>query len=262
MASQLINALVVDDDPIARRTIGNALSEEWFCCAYAPDGDEAIKRISSEQFDLIITDLRMPKKHGYALAKEILALNPSPMVVVHSSIDDPRLTKDLILMGVDDIVYKPTNYAAIAAKFRGLILRRKQSNVDDVGNQCYGSIETVQTSYNKKGTVTQSTMLDTVPPSDPSRGRELHRDAGSHKLPISNVAHTVFLLADRGEITPGEIASLIARDDDLTVGILTLANSRHYNFKGTQTIDLTEAVNRIGLRKVGEIAMVLSSARK
>ena len=94
-------ALVVDDDPIARRTVGYALGQENFSCAYAANGTDAMARLSGECFDLVVTDLRMPHKHGHQLATELLAGQQVPVIVVHSSIDDPRLTKDLMQRGVD-----------------------------------------------------------------------------------------------------------------------------------------------------------------
>ncbi|MDA1053374.1 MAG: HDOD domain-containing protein [Planctomycetota bacterium] len=49
--------------------------------------------------------------------------------------DDPRLTKDLISRGVDDIVYKPTNYAAFAAKVKGLVIHRLGRCLDNQAQQ-------------------------------------------------------------------------------------------------------------------------------
>ena len=74
--------------------------------------------------NLVVIDLRMPTKHGHSLAVDLLGKENPPLIVIHTSCDDPRMTKDLMLRGVDDIVYKPANYPAFAAKLRGMAERR------------------------------------------------------------------------------------------------------------------------------------------
>ena len=85
-------------------TVAMALKQEDFDCETAIDGVDALQKISQHTFDLLITDLQMPKKHGCALAFEVLKLNAVPVIVVHSSIDNPQLIKDLITRGVEDVV--------------------------------------------------------------------------------------------------------------------------------------------------------------
>jgi DNA-binding response OmpR family regulator len=127
MLAQEFSALVVDDDPIVRRLVGFSLEQEGFHCAYALDGDDALSQLAAEQFDLVVTDLCMPQKHGHALAVELLARENVPVIVVYTAVDDPRMTRDLMSRGVDDILYKPANYPAFAAKARTLVQRRMRA---------------------------------------------------------------------------------------------------------------------------------------
>ncbi len=126
-----LRALVVDDEPVARRTVIFALSHEGFQCDAAVDGLDALEKLSKAQYDVVVTDLLMPQKHGHALTVQLLENRRDgfPLIVVHTSVDNPRLTKDLIMRGVDDIVYKPTHYEAFAAKTRALVKRRRLRNL-------------------------------------------------------------------------------------------------------------------------------------
>jgi DNA-binding response OmpR family regulator len=128
MHVQKLKALVVDDDPIVRRLVAYSLGEEGFECACAEDGDDALRQLAAEQFDLVVTDLCMPQKHGHALAVDLLARENGPVIVVYTAVDDARMTRDLMTRGVDDIVYKPANYPAFAAKARALVQRRKKAS--------------------------------------------------------------------------------------------------------------------------------------
>ncbi len=125
MSSAPFRALIVDDEVVVRKMLIFALSQENFVCDSANDGEEALTKLPGHDFDLVITDLRMPNKHGYALANELLDRPLSPIVVVHSSIDNPNLIKDLMSRGVDDIVCKPASYKWLAAKLKGLAIRRR-----------------------------------------------------------------------------------------------------------------------------------------
>jgi len=67
----------------------------------------------------------MPEEGGYSLAVELLQQETRPVIVIHTNVDDPRLTRDLMSRGVDDIIYKPVQPAAFAAKAKSLVLRRR-----------------------------------------------------------------------------------------------------------------------------------------
>jgi len=120
-----LQALVVDDDAIARKMLTFALEQEGFRCDGAEDGLQADAKIAQRAYDLVVTDLKMPNKHGHSLAVDLLGMERPPVIVIHTSVDDPRLTKDLMSRGVDDIMYKPVQPAAFAAKARSLVSRKR-----------------------------------------------------------------------------------------------------------------------------------------
>jgi DNA-binding response OmpR family regulator len=126
MISKKLNALIVDDDEVARRMVGFALEREGFACELAEDGQSALAILDEQDFDLVVTDILMPKTHGHAVATELLEKKDRPIIVVHTSVLEPKIAKDLMARGVDDIVFKPTDYAAFAAKLCSLVSRRNK----------------------------------------------------------------------------------------------------------------------------------------
>lgn len=118
-------ALVVDDEAITRGMVVFALVNQGFKCDVATDGERAQTLLENGQYDLLVTDLKMPYMDGYALAMEVLGGDAPPSVIVHTAHEDPGTVKDLIERGVDDVISKPTDYAIFAAKARGLVARRK-----------------------------------------------------------------------------------------------------------------------------------------
>jgi len=126
MFPEQFSVLIVDDDEVVRKMLSFAMEKEGFLSERAVDGEEALELLEEQDYDLVITDLLMPNKHGHAVATELLARRNRPLVVVHTSVVEPKLAKDLMLRGVDDIVFKPTNYGAFAAKMRSWVLRRRK----------------------------------------------------------------------------------------------------------------------------------------
>ena len=124
MQDPTFRALVVDDEAIARKMLTFALEQEGFSCEAANDGLQASNLLSDHTYHLVVTDLRMPNKHGHSLVVDLMADANRPVVMVHTSVDDPRITRDLMIRGVDDVVYKPANYTAFAAKAKAVVEKR------------------------------------------------------------------------------------------------------------------------------------------
>ncbi|AMV34908.1 Sensor histidine kinase RcsC [Pirellula sp. SH-Sr6A] len=130
MMNERMSALIVDDDEVVRKMLSFALGRIGFSCLCATDGADAFATLDSGTFDLVITDLAMPKTNGYALASTLLESRERPFIVVHTAVLEPKLTKDLELRGVDEIVFKPTDYNAFAERMRTMVRERRMSKAE------------------------------------------------------------------------------------------------------------------------------------
>lgn len=74
--------LVVDDDQGMRELLEIMLTEEGYRVSTAGDAGKALARCRKETFDLIITDLKMPKMDGIAFLREVKDLSPETMVIL------------------------------------------------------------------------------------------------------------------------------------------------------------------------------------
>jgi two-component system cell cycle sensor histidine kinase/response regulator CckA len=82
--------LVVEDDPLVRAVLVRELAMQGYRVAEAPDGQSALERISEtlEPFDLLITDLAMPRMDGRELATRVAAIRPGLPVLFMSGHPD------------------------------------------------------------------------------------------------------------------------------------------------------------------------------
>ncbi len=112
-----LKALVVDDDPTATRILGRFLSKHKFTCTVTTDTDVAQKAIAEQPFDLIITDLVMPKMSGFDLIRLIKSSphNKGAKVAVLSATLSEDKVQKLMTLGVIKNFEKPVDYPIFSA---------------------------------------------------------------------------------------------------------------------------------------------------
>jgi DNA-binding NtrC family response regulator len=101
------NILVVDDEPDMRDALTAALRRDGLCVLTAANGVEALEKAQAQLFDLIITDVRMPRMGGLALLQEIKragALTPVVMMTGYGRIED---AVEAMKAGAFDYLLKP-----------------------------------------------------------------------------------------------------------------------------------------------------------
>ncbi|MDR2861037.1 MAG: sigma-54 dependent transcriptional regulator [Syntrophobacterales bacterium] len=74
--------LIVDDDKGIREILEIALSQEGYDVVSAPDGMKALARCRNTRFDLIITDLKMPKMDGIEFMKALKEISPESLIIL------------------------------------------------------------------------------------------------------------------------------------------------------------------------------------
>jgi DNA-binding response OmpR family regulator len=124
MRSEKASALIVDDDRALGEVMAIALAREGVDCETVLNAAQAAMCFARRQFDVVILDLRLPGKNGHTLAIEMCEQSDRPVVVVLTGCHDPRMAKDLLKRGVDDVMFKPVDYPLFAAKIRALLDRR------------------------------------------------------------------------------------------------------------------------------------------
>ncbi|MFQ6008517.1 MAG: response regulator [Candidatus Zixiibacteriota bacterium] len=100
------SVLVVDDEEIIRNFLSEVLSEDY-CVSMASDGDEAIEQIKQRKFDLIITDLKMPKVSGEEVVKFAHQHDSRAKVIVISGFSNLYSVNESIKCGARAFLAKP-----------------------------------------------------------------------------------------------------------------------------------------------------------
>ncbi|RMI14654.1 MAG: response regulator [Calditrichaeota bacterium] len=101
--------LLAEDDRNLSRSIDTWLTLEGFQVVTVYNGEEALNKLLQQSFDLLITDIAMPRLNGMELIEKIRRLNPDLPIMVVSGKLNPRLLENLRLMNVKYILSKPIN---------------------------------------------------------------------------------------------------------------------------------------------------------
>lgn len=115
------HCLIVDDNKEIRELISDMLERigVFKFIVQAENGIDASIKLRNQKFDIIISDIQMPKKDGISfLADEISlkTINPNNVIVLSGSFDGPKI-KDLVSLGIKKIIVKPISFD----KVKGLI---------------------------------------------------------------------------------------------------------------------------------------------
>lgn len=120
--------LIADDEAGARSTILNFLKERYDCeFAEAEDGEEAVNFIKSHPCDVIILDIKMPKKGGIAVIKEAKDINPDVGILVISAWVSDDVSQDAVEAGATDYLVKPVDLKVVAMKLSDLLVKKGYS---------------------------------------------------------------------------------------------------------------------------------------
>jgi DNA-binding response OmpR family regulator len=101
--------LVVDDDLAILETTSMALTDEGYDVALAGNGAEAIQRLESRPFDLVVLDLGLPDRPGLDLLRDIRSRWPATGVVVVTGRSDTQTAVQAMSLGAREYLTKPVN---------------------------------------------------------------------------------------------------------------------------------------------------------
>ena len=103
----MAHILIVDDEQKMRHLLSIMLSRRGYQAAQAGDGVEALEMIKSRPFDMIITDIKMPRMDGVGLLKEVMKMDvPCPVIFI-TAFATVESAVDAMRQGAADYITKP-----------------------------------------------------------------------------------------------------------------------------------------------------------
>ena len=122
--------LLADDDVELGEMLTQYLAAEGFAVDTANDGETALAKARSGNYDLIVLDVMMPRMNGFDVLRELRAKSLIPVLMLTARGEDVDSIVGLEL-GADDYLAKPCNPRVLVARVRAILRRAESANAPD-----------------------------------------------------------------------------------------------------------------------------------
>jgi CheY-like chemotaxis protein len=116
----LRKVLVVDDDPVVRKSFDRVLSDKGYAVITAESGEEAMRKLAEEKYDAVYTDIRMPGMSGLEVAEQVKARKPWTPVVIITGYGTEAAEARAKAAGVTSFLHKPLSPEVIEDSARSV----------------------------------------------------------------------------------------------------------------------------------------------
>jgi len=107
MNDAILRVLIIDDEKPHAETVADALEMRGHDCTIATSGKEGVKKLDAEEFDLVLTDLRLGDIDGLAIVRKVRHESPESEVIVVTGYGDVKTAVEAIKMGASHYLMKP-----------------------------------------------------------------------------------------------------------------------------------------------------------
>ncbi len=132
----MIRILVAEDDEKLNKLVCRSLSDGGYEAVGCRDGAEAIAAMDGGRFDMIVSDIMMPRTDGFELAETVRAADRNIPILLMTARDDMAAKQKGYRLGIDDYIVKPFDMDELLLRVGALMRRAKVETVKklEIGN--------------------------------------------------------------------------------------------------------------------------------
>lgn len=131
MLLPMYKILIIEDESRVASLLQNGLEENGYQTMVAYDGLMGLRLFQAHSFDLVISDVVLPKMDGFELCKEIRKLNPHIPILMLTALGTTDDKLDGFDAGADDYMVKPFDFRELNARLK-VLLKRGNGNTQDL----------------------------------------------------------------------------------------------------------------------------------
>jgi DNA-binding NtrC family response regulator len=117
--------LIVDDEKAIRESVSLVLSEEGYETEIASNGNEALEFLNEQDYDVLITDLKMPGMDGIELIKKSMKICPQTSVIIITAHASVESAIEALRIGAFDYILKPFDFDDLILKVQRLLKHKE-----------------------------------------------------------------------------------------------------------------------------------------
>lgn len=125
-----LKVMIVDDEPIVGKRLAPTLTKHGFLVESFVDPRKALERLQEEEFDIVVTDLRMEEVDGIGVLEKVMESCPNTRVIFITGYATVEVAREALVKGAFDFIAKPfkpkelrgvINKAALSLGHRGIL---------------------------------------------------------------------------------------------------------------------------------------------
>jgi two-component system response regulator PilR (NtrC family) len=188
--------LVVEDEKSMREVLTMLLEGEHYDVTSASDGREGLACVDKDIFDLVITDMKMPRVNGFELLKKIKEISPETLVIMITAFGTTETAIEAMKLGAYDYINKPFKIDEIRLIVKKAIEKRR------LREELSLLREQIKTSYSLENIIGKSAkmqdMFAIIPKIAQSNSNVLITgESGSGKELVAAALHNLSLRRDK-----------------------------------------------------------------
>lgn len=117
--------LIADDETEIRESLSMVLTDEGYQCITVENGEEAVKAISNNNIDILITDIRMPRLDGMGVLEKTIQISPQTLIVLITAFASVETAVQSLRNGASDYILKPLDFDEVIMRINHL-MRHKE----------------------------------------------------------------------------------------------------------------------------------------
>ncbi len=154
--NRIPNVLIIDDEPLMRLSISDALKAEGYNIASVESGGEGLKAIKDKAYDIVITDLKLPEVDGLHILKSCRHYSPMTKILMITAYGSVETAVEAMRQGAYDYITKPFSMDEMIIIVKRLIRLR---NLED--ENIYLK-EKIEDKYDSNGIIGKSNKMKEV----------------------------------------------------------------------------------------------------
>jgi len=118
MVNKRLSILIVDDEQVVCDLLHDELSERGYLCTTALDGNAALAKLATKDFDAVLLDIRLPGMSGMEVLRKALLDHHNTVTIMVTAINDVETAVEAMKLGASDYIVKPFDMDTVDMSIR------------------------------------------------------------------------------------------------------------------------------------------------
>jgi len=127
MVDKKPRVLIVDDERVVCDLLYNELLERGYHCATAFDATEALTKLQTQDFDIVLLDIRLPGMSGMEVLDTINSAHWNTAAIMITAVSDVDVAVEAMKLGASDYIVKPFQLSRVDTSIRAVLANKKCS---------------------------------------------------------------------------------------------------------------------------------------